>query len=159
MTTAHVILIVAIISTGLFTGLLMTIVAFFQRALRDLAAPEFTLVMQRFLGTARTHPLHYGLVITSTLAPVAALVLLRESAGSPSFVLFLLAGLISFFAGPVLVSRYAVEPIYDVFLSWKIESPPENWREARDRYFRLNVIRGLGSGAAFVLFLVSLSLL
>jgi hypothetical protein len=59
----------------------------------------------------------------------------------------------------VLVSRYAVEPIYDVFLSWKIESPPENWREARDRYFRLNVIRGLGSGAAFVLFLVSLSLL
>ena len=156
MTLVHVILIVAVISTGLFTGLVMTIVAFFQRALSELAGPELTLVMQRFLGAARTHPLHYGLVITSTLAPVTALVSLRESVGSPSFVL-LLAGLISFAAGPVLVSRYAVEPVYDVFSSWKIEVPPETWRVARDRYFRLNVIRGLGSGAAFVLFLVSLS--
>ncbi len=114
--------------------------------------------MQWFLGAARTHPLHYGLVITSTLAPVAALVSLRESVGSTSFIL-LVGGLISFFAGTVLVSRYAVEPIYDVFSSWKIQSPPESWRAARDRYFRLNVIRGLGSGVAFVLFLVSLSLL
>ena len=158
MTTVQVILIVAVISAGLFTGLLMTIVAFFHRVLRDLAAPEFTLVMQRFLGVTRTHPLHYGLVITSTLAPVAALVSLRESVGSPSFVL-LLAALMSFFAGPVLVSRYAVEPIYDVVLGWKSQSPPEDWRVARDRYFRLNAIRGFGSGAAFVFFLVSLSLL
>lgn len=158
MTPVHVILIVAVISTGLFTGLLMTIVAFFQRVLKDLTAPEFTLVMQRFLRVVRTHPLHYGLVITSLLAPVAALVLLRGDAGSSTFFL-ILAGLISFAAGPVLVSRYLVEPIYDVFSSWEIESPPENWRVARDRYFSLNVIRGLGSGTAFVLFLISLSLL
>jgi uncharacterized membrane protein len=157
VTPVHIILIVAAISTGLFTGLLMTILAFFQRALKDLTASEFTLVMQRFLRVVRTHPLHYGLVITSLLAPIAALVLLGGSAGSLTFVL-ILVGLISFAAGPVLVSRYLVEPIYDVFLSWEIESPPENWREARDRYFRLNVIRGLGSGTTFVLFLVSLSL-
>lgn len=157
MTPVHIILIVAAISTGLFTGLLMTILAFFQRALKNLTASEFTLVMQRFLGVVRTHPLHYGLVITSLLAPIAALVLLSPSAGSLTFVL-ILVGLISFAAGPVLVSRYLVEPIYDVFSSWEIESPPENWREARDRYFRLNVIRGLGSGTTFVLFLVSLSL-
>jgi uncharacterized membrane protein len=158
MTPVHVILIVAVISTGLFTGLLMTILAFFQRALKDLTAPEFTLVMQRFLGVVRTHPLHYGLVITSLLAPVAALVLLRGSAGRPAFLL-ILAGLVSFFAGAALASRYFVEPIYDVFLSWEVESPPENWRAARDRYFGLNVIRGLGSGTAFALFLISLSLL
>ena len=54
MTPVHVILIVAVISTGLFTGLLMTILAFFQRALKDLTTPEFTLVMQRFLGALRT---------------------------------------------------------------------------------------------------------
>jgi uncharacterized membrane protein len=158
MTPVHVILIVAVISTGLFTGLLMTILAFFQRVLKDLTAPEFTLVMQRFLGVVRTHPLHYGLVITSLLAPVAALVLLRGGGGSSTFLL-ILAGLISFAAGPALVSRYLVEPIYDVFSSWEIESPPENWRVARDRYFSLNAIRGLGSGTAFVLFLISLSLL
>jgi len=157
MTPVHIILIVAAISTGLFTGLLMTILAFFQRALKDLTASEFTLVMQRFLGVVRTHPLHCGLVITSLLAPIATLVLLGEHAGSLTFVL-ILVGLISFAAGPVLVSRYLVEPIYDVFSSWEIESPPETWREARDRYFHLNVIRGLGSVTTFVLFLVSLSL-
>jgi len=157
VTPVHIILIIAALSTGLFTGLLMTILAFFQRALKDLTASEFTLVMQRFLAAVRTHPLHYGLVITSLLAPIAALVLLGGSAESLTFVLVLL-GLISFAAGPVLVSRYLVEPIYDVFASWETESPPENWREARDRYFRLNVIRGLGSGMAFVLFLFSLSM-
>jgi uncharacterized membrane protein len=158
VTPVHIILIVAAISTGLFTGLLMTILAFFQRVLKDLTASEFTLVMQRFLRAVRTHPLHYGLVVTSLLAPIAALVLLGGSAGSLTFVL-ILVGLISFATGPVLVSRYLVEPIYDVFSSWEIKSPPENWRETRDRYFRLNVIRGLGSGTVFVLFLVGLSLL
>ncbi len=54
MTPVHAILIVAIISTGLFTGLLMTILAFFQRVLEELAAPEFTLGMQRLLAVART---------------------------------------------------------------------------------------------------------
>jgi hypothetical protein len=75
MTTVDIILIVA----AVFTGLLMTILAFFQRALKDLTAPEFALVMQRFLRLVRTHPLNYGLVTTSVLA--AALVLLRRSPG------------------------------------------------------------------------------
>jgi uncharacterized membrane protein len=157
MTTVDIILIVAVISTGLFTGLLMTILAFFQKALKALTASEFTLVVHRFLGVVRTRPLNYGLVTTSMLAPIAALFMLRESAGGPTFVL-VLAGWMAFGVGTVFVSRFFAEPIYDVFLSWKTQSPPEDWREARDRYFRLNVIRGLGSGTAFVLFLVSLSL-
>ena len=31
---------VSVVSTGLFTGLLMTILAFFQRALKDLSGPQ-----------------------------------------------------------------------------------------------------------------------
>jgi uncharacterized membrane protein len=155
MPVVHVVL---IIIAAISTGLLMTLIAFFHRALKDLPAPEFALVMQRFLGVVRTHPLRYTLVITSVLASVAALILLRGSAGSPAFVL-VLAGLVALVAGPVLVSRYFVEPIYDVFLGWKADSPPEDWRVARDRYFRINAVRGLGSGAAFVLFLAGLALL
>src|SRR3712207_1920655 len=86
MTTARILLVVAALSSGL----LMTLIAFFHRGLRDLTAPRFALVVQRFLGVARTHPLHYGLVIVSLLAPVAALVLLRGSAGDPAFILTLL---------------------------------------------------------------------
>ena len=82
---------------GALYGLLMTILALFQRALKDLAASEFALVMRRFLGVSRTHPLNYGLVTTSLLAPIVALVLLRGSAGDPEFVL-VLAGLLVFVA-------------------------------------------------------------
>jgi uncharacterized membrane protein len=155
MSAGEVVLGVGVISTGLFAGLLMTILAFFQRALKDLSASHFTLVMQRFLGVVRTHPLHYGLVVTSVLAPVLALVMSRENVGSPTFVLTLI-GLSAFVAGPVLVSRYFVEPIYDVFLSW--ETPPDDWEVARNRYFRINAIRGLGSGIAFVCFVIAFSL-
>jgi uncharacterized membrane protein len=158
VTTARIALAVAALSTGLFTGLLMTLLAFFHRALRDLSGPEFALVMRRFLGIVRTHPLNYGLVGTSIVAPVVALLSLRGSGEGPAFALAF-AGLVAFVSGPVLVSRFAAEPIYDVFLSWKAGSPPENWRAARDRYFRLNQVRLLGSGAAFVLFLAGLALL
>ncbi len=37
--------VIIMVSTGLFTGLLMTVVFFFERALRDLSGPEFALVM------------------------------------------------------------------------------------------------------------------
>ncbi len=47
---------IAVVSTGLFTGLLMTILAFFQKALKDLSGPHFALVIQRFLGIVRTYP-------------------------------------------------------------------------------------------------------
>lgn len=140
-----------LVVAALCTRLLMMILAFFQRAPKDLSASELTVVMQVLLGVVRAHPLNYGLVTASMLALVA----LRASAGEPAF-LFVPAGLLAFVAGPVLVSRFFAEPIYDVFLSWRSISPPEDWREARDRYFRINAVRGLGSGAAFVLLLVGL---
>ncbi len=154
----QIVLVLAAVSTGLFTGLLVTILAYFQKALKGLSAPEFALVMRRFLEAVRTHPLNYGLVTTSVVAPGAALVLLRGSTADLVFLL-VLAGLIAFVSGPVFVSRFYVEPVYDVFLGWKVESPPEDWQVARDLYFRLNRLRGLGSGAAFVLFLAGLALL
>jgi hypothetical protein len=43
-------MVITVLSTGLFTGLLMTVVFFFQKALRDLSGPQFALVMQRFLA-------------------------------------------------------------------------------------------------------------
>jgi hypothetical protein len=51
---------VSVVSTGLFTGLLMTILAFFQRALKDLSGPQFALTMQRFLRIVHTHPLNFS---------------------------------------------------------------------------------------------------
>lgn len=149
MVWAQVFLGISVFSTGLFTGLLMAVFFFFQRALKDLSGPDFTVVMQRFLKITRTHPLNYAMVLTSGIAPVAALVALREDPWNPAFVLALL-GLIAFWCGPILLSRLVAEPVYGVFVSWEADAPPGDWREARGRYFRANAVRGLGSATAFV---------
>ena len=154
MTSTQFLLGLTVFSTGLFTGLLMTVVFFFESALKDLTGPEFALVMQSFLKITRTHPLNYALVLTSAFAPIAVLALLREEPSSPAFVLTA-AGLLAFWCGPVLTSRFVAQPVYGVFMSWEADAPPQNWREARDRYFRANVVRGLGSTIAFVLFVIA----
>ena len=107
--------------------------------------------MQRFLEITRTYPLNYAMVLTSGFLPIALLVMLRENPGSPTFVLTML-GLLAFWCGPVLTSRFVAQTVYGVFMSWEADSPPQNWREARERYFRANVVLGLGSAAAFVCF-------
>src|SRR5918999_5333811 len=154
MTSIQVLLGIAIVSTGLFTGLLMTVLFFFERALKDLSGPEFATVMQRFLKITRTHPLNYAMVLVSGLAPVAVLVMLRESPGSLAFVLTAV-GLLAFWCGSMLPSTFIAQPLYGVFMSWEIDAPPQDWREARERYFRVNVVRGLGSAIAFVCFVIA----
>ena len=154
MTSIQVLLGIAVVSTGLFTGLLMTVLFFFERALKDLSGPEFALVMQRFLKITRTHPLNYAMVLISGLTPVAVLVMMRENVGSPSFVLSAI-GLLAFWCGSILPSTFIAQPLYGVFMSWEIDAPPQDWREARERYFRVNVVRGLGSAIAFVCFVIA----
>jgi hypothetical protein len=154
MTTTHVLLGIAVFSTGLFTGLLMTVKFFFERALRDLSGPEFALVMQRFLKITRTHPLNYAMVLVSGFAPIAVLVMLRESVGSLEFVLTAV-GLLAFWCGSILPSTFIAQPVYGVFMGWETDAPPPDWREARDRYFRVNVVRGLGAAVAFVCFVIT----
>jgi len=154
MTSIQVLLGIAVISTGLFTGLLMTVLFFFERALKDLSGPEFALVMQRFLKITRTHPLNYAMVLISGLTPVAVLVMMRENLGSPSFVLGAI-GLLAFWCGSILPSTFIAQPLYGVFMSWEIDALPQDWREARERYFHVNVVRGLGSAVAFVCFVIA----
>jgi hypothetical protein len=97
------------------------------------------------------------MVIVSGTAPIVALVMMRGNPGSLAFVLTLL-GLLAFWCGSILPSRFVAEPLYSVFLSWQTDAPPKEWQRARDRYFRLNVVRGLGSAVAFVCFVISLGL-
>ena len=158
MIATRVLLGLVVLSTGLFTGLLMTVLFFFERALKDLSGPEFALVMQRFLKITRTHPLNYAMVITSAFVPIAVLVTLRGVPTSPSFLLTAL-GLLAFWCGSVLPSTFIAQPLYGVFLEWEVDAPPSDWRAARDRYFRLNVARGSGSALAFVLFVIAAMLL
>jgi uncharacterized membrane protein len=147
-----------VFSTGLFTGLLMIVVFFFQKALRDLSGPQFALVMQRFLAIARTHPLNYAMTLISGFVPIATLIMLLQHLGSGAF-LFTLVGLLAFWGGIILTSRYIAEPLYDVFVGWDAGAPPDDWRRARERYFRMNnAIRGPCSAVAFICYVVAFGL-
>jgi uncharacterized membrane protein len=151
-------MVITVLSTGLFTGLLMTVVFFFQKALRDLSGPQFALVMQRFLAITRTHPLNYAITLISGFVPIVTLIMLRQHLGSGAF-LFTLGGLLAFWGGIILTSRYVAEPLYDVFVGWDADAPPYDWQRARERYFRLNnAIRRPCSAVAFICFVVALGL-
>ena len=93
--------------------------------------------------------------LTTLLAPVVALILLREHTDTAMFWLTL-AGWLAFFAGPILGSRFVAEPLYDVMLSWDAHQPPADWQATRARYYRINAIRTTGSLAALVLFVAAL---
>jgi hypothetical protein len=110
--------------------------------------------MQRFLKITRTHPLNYAMVLTSGIVPIAVLLMMRESPGSAAFVLTA-AGLLAFWCGSILPSTFVAQPLYGVFMSWEVDAPPQDWREARERYFSINVVRGLGSAVAFVCFVIA----
>ena len=150
-------MVITVLSTELFTGLLMTVV-FFQKALRGLSGPQFALVMQRFLAITRTHPLNYAMTLISGFVPIFTLILLLQHLGSGAF-LFTLVGLLAFWGGIILTSRNVAEPLYDVFVGWDADAPPDDWRRARERYFRLNnAIRGPSSAGAFICYVVALGL-
>ena len=65
------------------------------------------------------------------------------------------AGLLAFWCGSILPSTFIAQPVYGVIMSWEVDAPPQDWRGARDRYFRVNVVRGLGSAVAFVCFVIA----
>jgi uncharacterized membrane protein len=156
MIAARVVLAVAVLTTGLFTGLLIYIVGMFQAMLSALDGSQFTSVMDRFLPAARKNALNYLFTLTGLFAPAVALVLLRDHVGSAMFWLTA-AATVAFLCGPILTSRYAAEPLYDVMLGWDADEPPPDWQAARARYYRINAVRASASLLAFVLLIAALA--
>lgn len=154
MTIAHIALGIGVITTGLFTGLLLTMILIFQPVLNSLNASDYTMFMQRFLKIARVSPLNIVLIITSIIAPVVGIIRVDKNT-EPSIFILILVGLLVFTIGVFFVSRTLNEPLYDAIDSWIIQSPPDNWQEFRDRWYRLNLIRMPASGLAFMLFLIA----
>jgi uncharacterized membrane protein len=90
------------------------------------------------------------------IAPIAALVLLRDDPGSTAFVLTAI-GLAVVIVGVYVVSNVWKEPQYDVILAWDPEALPADWESGRRRYFTINWIQSATTWSAFALFLVALA--
>lgn len=156
MSLVHIMLSIATISTGLFTGLVLTMLFIFQPLLNQLSATEYTEMMQRFLKVARRSPLNITLMIVSLLAPIPALFSIYQSSNWLAFGLVSI-GIIIFFIGMFLVSRFINEPLYDQIISWSAKTPPTDWEVARQQWYILNLVRVFASGTAFILFLITIS--
>jgi hypothetical protein len=144
----------SVVCAGLWSGLLLTLTTILHPMFVTADGGRFAADLGRFLPIARTSPTNYLLVIGLVVAPVVALVGLRDETGGTPFVLTAL-GLVLTVTGPLLVSRFAVEPNYDVILSWDPAAMPADWRDVQRRWLTLNWVRGALTWTAFALFLAA----
>jgi hypothetical protein len=147
-------LLLSIVCAGLWSGLLLTLTTILHPVYASQDGAGFASGLGRFLPVARHSPTNYALVAGLVVAPVLALVGLRDDPTGAPFVLTAL-GLVLTVIGPLLVSRLLSEPNYDVILGWDPEHLPADWQAARDRWVALNWIRGTITWVAFALFLAA----
>jgi uncharacterized membrane protein len=144
----------SIICAGLCSGLLLTLTTILHPVYTSRDASGFAADLGRFLPVARHSPTNYALVIGLVVAPVLALVGLRDDPTGAPFVLTAL-GLVLTITGPLLVSRLFSEPNYDVILGWDPADVPADWQDVRRRWITLNWVRAACTWVAFALFLAA----
>lgn len=144
----------AVVSAGLWSGLLLTLTTILHPIYAAEDGTGFADQLRRFLPVARRSPTNYVLVAGLVIGPVIALVgLISESSGAP--LVLTVVGLGLTVAGPLLVSSRLAEPNYDVILGWDPRAVPDDWGVARRRYFTLNWVRAACTWVAFALFLAA----
>ena len=151
---AEIGLILSIVCAGLWSGLLLTLTTILHPIYAAQDGGGFALQLREFLPVARRSPTNYALVGGLVLAPVVALIGLRENPAGPAFVLTA-AGLLLTVTGPLLISNRFSEPTYDVILGWDPAAVPTDWLVTRRRYFTLNWVRAALTWTAFLLFIAA----
>ena len=151
---AEIGLFLALVCAGLWSGLLLTLTTILHPMYGARDGRGFAEDLGRFLPIARRSPTNYVLVTGLLVGPATALVGLRDDPRGAPFLLTAL-GFALTIIGPLLMSRFAAEPNYDVILGWDPAAVPANWRAVQSRYFALNWIRGALTWTAFGLFLAA----
>ncbi|MEL7236929.1 MAG: hypothetical protein AAFV33_18915 [Chloroflexota bacterium] len=140
MDIIEVLLVITVVSSSLFVGIIAAMMGVIQRMLYQLDYATYTQVMQGIITSGRKAIVVWVLLLLPLLSAGIALVLLRDSIGTPTFI-GAAVGVVLFVAGPVLVSRYANEPWYDRIMAWDKDTEVEGWREERMHWFHLNLLR------------------
>jgi hypothetical protein len=141
--------------SGLWSGLLGMLTLVMHPMLAAMDGRDFENFLRAFLRVARKSWFNYVCAIGMAIAPIVALVTLRDDPGATSFVLTAI-GLGLVIVGVYIVSNVWKEPHYDVMLAWDPEAMPADWEAGRRRYLALNWIQLVATWTAFALFLVAL---
>jgi hypothetical protein len=87
------------------------------------------------------------LVIIATLVSLSSAFLQRQS--KTVLILFLFAA--AFFASCIFISRFGNLPIQTEMLTWKADSPPDNWTALRDKWWSFHIMRTIAELVALAL--------
>jgi hypothetical protein len=145
----------SVVFSGLWSGLLGMLTLLIHPMLKAMDGRDFENFLRAFLKVGRKSWFNYACAIGMAVAPIVALVVLRDDPGSTPFVLTAI-GLGFVIVGVYVVSNVWKEPYYDVMLAWDPEAMPADWEAGRRHYFTLNWIQLTATWAALGLFLVSL---
>lgn len=145
----------SVVFSGLWSGLLAMLTLVIHPMLAAMDGRDFERFLRAFLPVARGAWFNYVAVVGMVIAPIVALIVLRDDPSSAPFVLTAI-GLVLTIAGPLLVSNRLAERNYDVMLAWDPEAMPVDWEAGRRRYFSINWIRAAATWTAFALFLLAL---
>jgi hypothetical protein len=155
MTLEQLALTASVVFAGLWSGLLGMLTLVMHPMLGAMNGADFERFLRAFLPVARKAWFNYVCAIGMAVAPIFALVSLRDDAGSVPFGLTAI-GLAIVIVGVYVVSNVWKEPLYDVMLAWDPEAMPAEWRVGRRRYFAINWIQTAATWTVFALFLVAL---
>lgn len=155
MTVEQLALAASVVFAGLWSGLLGMLTLVMHPMLAAMNGVAFERFLRAFLPVARKAWFNYVCAIGMAVAPIVALVSLRDNARSVPFVLTAI-GLAIVIVGVYVVSNAWKEPLYDVMLAWDPEAMPTEWAAGRRRYFAINWIQAAATWTVFALFLVAL---
>jgi hypothetical protein len=145
----------AVVFAGLWSGLLGMLTLVMHPMLAAMDGRDFERFLRAFLPVGRKAWFNYVCAMGMAIAPIVALVALRDDPGSASFVLTAI-GLAIVIVGVYVVSNVWKEPHYDVMLAWDPEAMPLGWEAGRARYLALNWIQAASTWTALALFLIAL---
>lgn len=143
-------LMLALLSIGLFAGLMMTLVVVMQAHWSTLKKEEYVPSFKGFLQVAKGNATITVLTLASFLLPWVLGTIQLLSGNTLPGALALLAGVV-FFLGCFGVTMRLNFPIYNQVMGWQEAAAVTGWEEVSRRFYGLNVIRMTSAIVSFLL--------
>jgi len=143
------ILILALLSVGLFAGLMMTLVVIMQQQWNALDKEEYMRYFKGFLLVAKGNPIASVLTLASFVLPLVVGIVDLVSGSNYQGVITISAGVV-FFLGCFGVTMRLNFPIYTRVIGWENVEAAADWEDVRRRFYVLNVIRMTSAVVSFM---------
>lgn len=155
MDIIHIELIIAILASGGFAGIIAAMAGILQAVLNTLEYRDYTIVMQGIIISGRKALIVWAFLLAGLAAGAASVISLWGNMSLPAFLLAL-GGLIAFIVGPILVSRWLNEPWYDQVMAWSPSETRPGWQQSRMQWYWFNLARLLIALLSCLLFTLAL---